>query len=177
MRTKILVTTLVITALSGCANQRYTENYPQQYPNQYPHQHSRQYPDRQPNTYPQYHNQYQNQQNYGELATIVGMRNIAVDGNVSGAGTMVGALVGGVLGHQVGKGTGNDLATIGGAIAGGIVGNQMERGSAGQKMRTELTVQFPNGETRTMLIDNHAGYRVGDRIRVTTQNGQLVPMQ
>lgn len=32
---------------------------------------------------------------------------------------MAGALIGGILGHQVGNGHGQDLATVGGAIAGG----------------------------------------------------------
>lgn len=40
---------------------------------------------------------------------------------------VVGALLGGVLGHQVGGGTGKDLATIGGAVAGAAIGNQAGR--------------------------------------------------
>ena len=39
-------------------------------------------------------------------------------------GTVIGAIAGGVLGHQVDSGAG---ATIGGAILGGIVGNQIDR--------------------------------------------------
>ena len=42
-------------------------------------------------------------------------------------GTIIGAIAGGVIGHQVGSGHGNDAATVGGAILGGIVGNQMDR--------------------------------------------------
>ena len=44
---------------------------------------------------------------------------------VSGGGdTNVGALIGGVLGHQVGGGRGKDVATAGGAIAGAAIGSQ-----------------------------------------------------
>lgn len=43
------------------------------------------------------------------------------------AGTAIGAIAGGVLGHQVGSGHGNDAATVGGAILGGIIGNQIGR--------------------------------------------------
>jgi len=39
-------------------------------------------------------------------------------------GTIIGALAGGVLGHQVDSGAGG---TIGGAILGGIIGNQVDR--------------------------------------------------
>lgn len=41
--------------------------------------------------------------------------------NVGGA--IAGALIGGVLGHQIGGGTGRDLATAGGAVAGAAIGN------------------------------------------------------
>lgn len=42
-------------------------------------------------------------------------------------GTGIGALVGGVLGHQVGGGSGKTLATIAGAAGGGYAGNQIQR--------------------------------------------------
>jgi uncharacterized protein YcfJ len=47
------------------------------------------------------------------------------DRNVGGA--IAGALIGGVLGHQVGGGTGKDLATVGGAVAGGVIGSNVGR--------------------------------------------------
>lgn len=50
------------------------------------------------------------------------------DANVGGA--IAGALIGGILGHQVGGGRGNDLATIGGAVAGGGIGANVGRGGA-----------------------------------------------
>jgi uncharacterized protein YcfJ len=43
--------------------------------------------------------------------------------NVGGA--VAGALIGGILGHQVGGGTGKDLATAGGAVAGGVIGSRI----------------------------------------------------
>lgn len=44
------------------------------------------------------------------------------DANI--VGTAIGAVAGGLAGNQIGKGKGNDLATIGGAIGGGYLGNQ-----------------------------------------------------
>ena len=44
-----------------------------------------------------------------------------------GAGTAIGAVAGGVLGHQVGSGRGNDAATVGGALLGGLIGHQVEK--------------------------------------------------
>ena len=54
--------------------------------------------------------------------------------NVTGA--VVGALLGGVLGHQVGGGSGKDLATIGGVVAGAAMGNQVGRNNNPQPAQT-----------------------------------------
>lgn len=40
-------------------------------------------------------------------------------------GLAVGALAGGIIGNQVGKGKGNILATVAGAVVGGIVGSEI----------------------------------------------------
>jgi uncharacterized protein YcfJ len=48
-------------------------------------------------------------------------------GAAIGPGTVLGAIVGGVAGHQVGSGRGNDAATAAGAVIGGLVGNQIDR--------------------------------------------------
>jgi uncharacterized protein YcfJ len=45
----------------------------------------------------------------------------------SAVGIGVGALIGGVLGNQVGSGDGKTLATIAGAIGGGYVGNEVAK--------------------------------------------------
>ncbi|MDB5870770.1 MAG: glycine zipper protein [Ramlibacter sp.] len=47
------------------------------------------------------------------------------DRNVGGA--IAGALIGGILGHQVGGGSGKDIATVGGAVAGGVIGSNVGR--------------------------------------------------
>ncbi|MCY7386943.1 MAG: glycine zipper 2TM domain-containing protein [Burkholderiales bacterium] len=50
------------------------------------------------------------------------------DTNVGGA--VIGALLGGVLGHQVGGGRGKDVATAGGAVAGALIGGNQGRGDS-----------------------------------------------
>ena len=42
---------------------------------------------------------------------------------------IAGAVIGGILGHQVGDGRGRDLATIGGVVGGGLLGANVGRGS------------------------------------------------
>ena len=49
-------------------------------------------------------------------------------GSGSTAGTLLGAVVGGALGNQVGHGDGRAAATIAGAVIGGAIGNNATRG-------------------------------------------------
>lgn len=48
-------------------------------------------------------------------------------------GTGIGAVAGGLLGHQVGGGKGKTLATVGGAVAGGYVGNRVQKHAQDEK--------------------------------------------
>jgi uncharacterized protein YcfJ len=43
----------------------------------------------------------------------------------------VGGLVGGILGHQIGGGSGKDLATAGGAVAGAVIGSNVANQNGG----------------------------------------------
>ncbi len=52
--------------------------------------------------------------------------------NANVPAAIAGALVGGVLGHQVGGGTGKDIATAGGAVAGAMIGANIGRDGGGQ---------------------------------------------
>ena len=87
----------------------------------------------------------------------------------SGAGAVVGAIAGGVLGHQIGSGRGNDAATVGGAIIGGLIGNQVERerrsetvntlhcrpvSDAGQILGYDVTYEYRGDQYTTRLSHN-----------------------
>jgi len=102
------------------------------------------------------------------------------------AGTAIGAVVGGILGNQVGGGNGKTLATVAGAAGGGYAGNQiqgkMQKGDTyttteqrcarvydiehvpnGYKVKYEL-----NGRTSTVRMDHDPGSHI------PVENGQLV---
>jgi len=61
-------------------------------------------------------------------------------GNRNVGGALAGALIGGVLGHQVGGGSGRDLATAGGAVAGAVIGSNVGRdtGYAGSSSERQI---------------------------------------
>ena len=90
----------------------------------------------------------------------------------SGVGVVGGAVVGGLLGNQVGGGTGKTLATIAGAVGGGFAGNEVEK-----RTRTATTyqvqVRMENGQLRNFPYNNQPPWHQGDRVRVV--DGYLQP--
>jgi uncharacterized protein YcfJ len=68
-----------------------------------------------------------------EVCHDVQVKHIQSQDNHRIIGTGVGAVAGGLLGHQVGGGKGKTLATVGGAVAGGVVGNQVQKNAQDKK--------------------------------------------
>jgi outer membrane lipoprotein SlyB len=73
--------------------------------------------------------------------------------------------VGGVLGHQVGSGRGNDVATVLGAVGGAVAGNQIEK-SARSTKSYEITVRLDDGSSRVINEANPPAWRTGDKVKV-----------
>jgi uncharacterized protein YcfJ len=94
------------------------------------------------------------------------------------AGTAIGAVAGGLLGHLVGGGKGNTLATVAGAVGGGYAGNRIEANSQEHNVRAETVRRCTtvanaggnivaydvtyvyNGVTRTTRMDHDPGNQV-----------------
>ena len=55
------------------------------------------------------------------------------------AGTAIGAVAGGVIGNQFGKGKGKTATTIAGAVGGGVVGNKIQKSH--QRDDTETVIE------------------------------------
>ena len=105
--------------------------------------------------------------NCGEVESI---RELARPGEGSGLGAVGGALTGGLLGNQIGKGKGNQLATLLGVVGGAFAGHQVEKNARAER-DTEVTVRLDDGSTRSIVHDGAPVWRRGDRVRVV--NGQL----
>ena len=100
-----------------------------------------------------------------EAARVVAIDREGGSGRSTGAGAVLGGVVGGVLGHQVGSGRGNDAATVAGAVGGAVVGNEVEkRRASGERYR--VTVRTRDGREATYYQDDLNGLRVGDRVRI-----------
>ncbi|MDF3837314.1 glycine zipper 2TM domain-containing protein [Cupriavidus basilensis] len=82
-------------------------------------------------------------------------------------GTVIGGVAGGLLGHQIGGGRGNTVATIGGAVAGGLAGNQIEKhASSGTDTVYRVNVRLDDGRMATVTQRDVSRLRIGARAQV-----------
>lgn len=93
------------------------------------------------------------------------VRTITQRAEGSGLGAAGGAVIGGLLGNQVGGGTGRTLATAAGAIGGAVVGNQVE-GNMKATTSYEIRVRLDDGTLRTFRQNSQPQWRSGDRVRI-----------
>ena len=89
-----------------------------------------------------------------------------------GVGAIGGAIAGGVLGNQVGSGTGRAAATVGGAVAGGVIGHQVEKHIERRNDGTlyRFRVRMDDGSYQTFTQESHDNIRPGDRVRIDNNN-------
>ncbi|CAO97053.1 glycine zipper 2TM domain-containing protein [Erwinia tasmaniensis] len=96
------------------------------------------------------------------------------------AGSVLGAVAGGVLGHQFGGGRGRDVATVAGALAGGYGGNQAQ-GALQQRDTYTTTEQRCKTvyDKHEKLLGYDVTYKIGDRqgkIRMDNDPGTRIPL-
>jgi len=106
-----------------------------------------------------------------ECATVLSVHSENREGKGTGIGAVGGAVVGGLLGNQLGGGTGKKVATVGGAVAGGFAGNEIEKRT---RASTVWVVKMRNADqtVRTMEFSRDPAVHNGDVVKVS--NGQLV---
>jgi uncharacterized protein YcfJ len=102
------------------------------------------------------------------------------------AGTAIGALLGGVLGHQVGGGNGKTLTTVAGAAAGGYAGNKVQQNMQNNDttMQTERRCKTANVKHEE-VVGYDVKFSLGGKVdtvrmnhrpdaRIPVKDGQLV---
>jgi outer membrane lipoprotein SlyB len=97
--------------------------------------------------------------------TVESIREINTRGDGSGLGAAGGAVVGGLLGNQVGGGHGKEAMTVVGAIGGAFAGNQIEK-RARATQSYETTVHMNNGSTRTVAQATQPAWGNGDHVKI-----------
>ena len=106
------------------------------------------------------------------VGTVESLREVVEQKDPSGAGLIVGGLVGGGLGSLVGSGTGRTVATVVGALGGAYAGNRIESSQA--HVVYQIGIKYDDGSWATIRQAAPAGLRIGDRVRVTDQGVELL---
>jgi outer membrane lipoprotein SlyB len=101
----------------------------------------------------------------GNCGNIESVRAIKQRAQGSGLGAAGGAVIGGLLGNQIGGGHGRQLATVAGAVGGAVVGNQVE-GNMKATTSYEIRVRLDDGSLRTFHQASQPKWRSGDRVRI-----------
>jgi outer membrane lipoprotein SlyB len=99
---------------------------------------------------------------------------IEVKGDGSYLGMIAGGLAGALLGHQIGGGSGKQIATVAGAAGGAFAGNEVEK-----RMKTakhyEVITRLESGGIQAIPFETDPGFKVGDKVKV--ENNTLVRNQ
>ena len=100
-----------------------------------------------------------------ECGVIESVSAIDAKGEGSGIGAVGGAVVGGLLGNQVGGGDGKKIMTAVGAVGGAVAGNEIEK-----RVKTtrsyEITVRFDDGSSRVISEADTPTWHAGDKVKV-----------
>jgi outer membrane lipoprotein SlyB len=97
---------------------------------------------------------------------IESIRPVEVQGQSSWLGAAGGAVVGGLLGNQIGSGRGRTAATVVGAGAGAYGGSEIEK-HVKTSVRYRVRVRMEDGTHRTFNEAKQPAYAVGQTVRVT----------
>jgi outer membrane lipoprotein SlyB len=99
-----------------------------------------------------------------DCGVVVAVRESKQAGEGTGLGAVAGAVIGGVVGNQMGGGRGKDAMTAIGAVGGGIAGHQVEK-QARAHVVYHVDVKMDDGATRTFT--QSSPFAVGAKVRVS----------
>lgn len=107
-----------------------------------------------------------------ECGVIESVHAVETKGKATGVGGVGGAVVGGVLGNQVGGGRGRDVMTVVGAVGGAVAGNEIEKRVKSTRSY-RITVRLDDGSSRVFSESSPPAWRAGDKVRIV--DGQIRP--
>ncbi len=97
------------------------------------------------------------------------------------AGTAIGAVVGGLLGNQVGSGSGKKIATVAGAVGGGYAGNKVQGSMQANDTYTTSERRCSTvTDTSEKLVGYDVKYQIDGKIgqvRMARDPGPQIPLK
>lgn len=94
--------------------------------------------------------------------------------NANVPAALAGALIGGILGHQVGGGSGKDIATVGGVIAGAALGAQVGRDNPAATQDVQRCENVPGGAQPAFWDVSYSFRGVEHRVQMTSAPGATI---
>lgn len=94
---------------------------------------------------------------------VESVRAIKRKGEASGVGAVAGGVLGAAVGNQFGKGNGRSAMTVLGAVGGGVAGHEVEK-QVKSVVVHQVTVRMDDGSVRT--IEQSQAPRTGERVLV-----------
>ncbi|MBB3229352.1 MULTISPECIES: glycine zipper 2TM domain-containing protein [Halomonas] len=102
------------------------------------------------------------------FGTITALRRVQIQADSRAGGLLGGgggAVIGGLLGNQVGGGSGRQLATVAGALGGAVAGSKIEE-STNRIPAWEIEVRQDNGQSVVVVQKADQAFQVGQRVRL-----------
>lgn len=96
------------------------------------------------------------------------------------AGTVIGAVAGGLLGNQIGGGTGKKIATVAGAVGGGYAGNKVQENMQNKDTYTTTETRCNTvNDLSERVVGYDVKYSIGDKVgkvRMDRDPGSQIPL-
>ena len=96
---------------------------------------------------------------------VTDVKEVVAKGEGSGVGAVGGAVVGGVVAHEIFDGRNQGLATIAGAAGGAVAGNAIEK-NVKTKKHYEVAVRMDDGTSKTIAYAEAPAWKPGDKVKV-----------
>jgi outer membrane lipoprotein SlyB len=106
-----------------------------------------------------------------ECGVVESVQTVTRKGEANGTGAVVGGVLGAVVGNQMGKGDGRKAMTVLGAVGGGVAGHEVEKRAKSTTVHV-VKVRMDDGSLRT--IEQAAAARTGERVIV--EGNKMRPM-
>lgn len=101
--------------------------------------------------------------NCAQCGVVESVQAVKVKGEASGVGAVAGGVLGGVVGNQFGKGNGRTAMTVIGAVGGGVAGHEVEKNV---KAKTVFSVRLRMDDGTTRTLQQAQAPAVGSRVQV-----------
>jgi outer membrane lipoprotein SlyB len=98
-----------------------------------------------------------------DCGVVESVRAVKRKGQASGVGAVAGGVLGAAVGNQFGKGNGRSAMTVLGAVGGGVAGHEVEK-QVKSVVVHQVTVRMDDGSVRT--IEQSQAPRTGERVIV-----------